>query len=98
MSGDVHVRFREHLRGRFPRVTRLVVLVRSPRAGMRVMRSIRRFLERKLKLTVNEQKSSVTATDRITFLGFAFTKGKIIWSEKSFSKFKHRVRELTGRS
>jgi RNA-directed DNA polymerase len=75
-----------------------VILVRSPRAGQRVMGSIRRFLERKLKLTVNEQKSSVAATDRITFLGFAFTKGKILWSEKSFAKFKHHVRELTGRS
>ncbi len=36
------------------------------------MGSIRRFLEVKLKLTVNEQKSSVAATDRITFLGFSF--------------------------
>lgn len=75
-----------------------VILVRSPRAGERVMGSIRRFLERKLKLTVNEQKSSVATTDRITFLGFAFMKGKVLWSEKSFAKFKHRVRELTGRS
>ena len=98
MSGDVHVRFREHLRGRFPRVTRLVILVRSPRAGARVMGSIRRFLERELKLTVNEQKSSVAATDRITFLGFAFTKGKVLWSDHAFAKFKQRVRELTGRS
>lgn len=75
-----------------------VILVRSPRAGKRVMWSIRRFLERGLKLTVNEEKSSVAATDQITFLGFAFTKGKVLWSEKSFAKFKHRVRELTGRS
>lgn len=75
-----------------------VILVRSPRAGERVMLSIRRFLERGLKLTVNEQKSSVATTDRITFLGFAFTKGKVLWSEKSFTKFKDRVRELTGRS
>lgn len=75
-----------------------VILVRSPRAGERVMRSIRRFLEKTLKLTVNEQKSSVATTDRITFLGFAFTKGKVLWSEKSFAKFKDRVRELTGRS
>ena len=75
-----------------------VILVKSPRAGERVMRTIRRFLERGLKLTVNEQKSSVATTDQITFLGFAFTKGKVLWSEKSFAKFKHRVRELTGRS
>ena len=75
-----------------------VILVGSPRSGERVMRSIRRFLERTLKLTVNEQKSSVAPTDQITFLGFAFKKGKVLWSDRSFAKFKHRVRELTGRS
>jgi len=62
------------------------------------MGSIRRFLEAKLKLKVNEQKSSVAATDRITFLGFSFKGGKILWSDKAFAEFKHRVRELTGRS
>jgi RNA-directed DNA polymerase len=76
----------------------LVVLVRSPRAGRRVMGSIRRFLEVKLKLKVNEQKSSVAATDRITFLGFSFKGGRILWSDKAFAEFKHRLRELTGRS
>ena len=40
----------------------------------------------------------MATTDQITFLGFAFTKGKVHWYEKSFAKFKHRVRELTGRS
>ena len=62
------------------------------------MGSIRRFLEIKLKLTVNEQKSSVAATDRITFLGFSFKGGRILWSDKAFAEFKHRLRELTGRS
>jgi RNA-directed DNA polymerase len=76
----------------------LVILVRSPRAGRRVMESIRRFLEVKLKLKVNEQKSSVAATDRITFLGFSFKGGRILWSDKAFAEFKHRLRELTGRS
>ena len=75
-----------------------VILVRSPRAGRRVMGSIRRFLEIKLKLTINEQKSSVAATDRITFLGFSFKGGRILWSDKAFAEFKHRLRELTGRS
>lgn len=76
----------------------LVIVVRSPRAGRRVMESIRRFLEVKLKLKVNEQKSSVAATDRITFLGFSFKGGRILWSDKAFVEFKHRLRELTGRS
>jgi RNA-directed DNA polymerase len=49
-----------------------VILVKSKRAGERVMASITRFLENKLKLTINQDKSKVAATDAITFLGFAF--------------------------
>ncbi len=60
----------------------LVILARSPRAGRRVMESIRRFLEVKLKLKVNEQKSSVAATDRITFLGFSFKGGRILYGKR----------------
>ena len=62
------------------------------------MISIRRFLERKLKLKVNEKKSCVALTDQINFLGFTFKGTKIRWSEKAFKEFKRRVRLLTGRS
>ena len=75
-----------------------IILVRSYRAGRRVMRSIRYYLESYLKLLVNEQKSQVLAVDKCTFLGFTFKRGKIRWTEKAFQKFKRRVRELTGRS
>ena len=57
MSGDAHVRFREHLGGRFPGVTRLLVLVKSLRAGQRVKARLTAYLDRKLKLPVNEKKS-----------------------------------------
>jgi RNA-directed DNA polymerase len=49
-----------------------VILVKSPRAGERVMRSVRRFLETRLKLEVNVEKSAVRPTAELTFLGFAF--------------------------
>jgi len=75
-----------------------IILVKSQCAGERVMISIRRFLERKLKLKVNEKKSSVAPTDQINFLGFTFKGTKIRWSEKAFREFKRRVRLLTGRS
>ena len=52
------------------------------RAGERVMASIKRFLERKLKLKVNEEKSQVAPVDRITFLGFTFKGGKIRRSDR----------------
>jgi len=75
-----------------------IILVKSQSAGERVMISIRRFLERKLKLKVNEKKSCVAPTDQINFLGFTFKGTKIRWSEKVLKEFKRRVRLLTGRS
>ena len=75
-----------------------VILVKSKRAGERVMASITRFLEKKLKLTINQDKSKVAVTDAITFLGFAFKGVRIRWSDKAFVRFKQRAKELTGRS
>ncbi len=75
-----------------------IILVRSPRAGTRVMKSIRYYLETRLKLLVNEQKSKVVHVEKCTFLGFTFRRGTIRWTDKAFEKFKRRVRELTGRS
>jgi RNA-directed DNA polymerase len=76
----------------------LVILVRSRRAGERVMASVSRFLTRKLKLVVNEQKSRVVKTDALEFLGFAFRGKKLRWSEHAYHDFRHRLRRLTGRS
>ena len=75
-----------------------LVLVRSESAGRRVMESISRFLERKLRLTVNLSKSKVAPLARCDYLGFAFRGKKIVWSEKSEQRFRRRVRQLTGRS
>ena len=76
----------------------LLVLVKSERAGQRVKASLTAYLARRLKLPVNEHKSRVTAIDECVFLGFTFRRGKLRWSEAAFDDFKHRVRELTGRS
>ena len=75
-----------------------IIFVKSRRAGARVSLSIRRFLEHRLKLTVNEKKSRVGPTDGTEYLGFVFKKFKVRWSDKAFSEFKRRVRKLTGRS
>jgi RNA-directed DNA polymerase len=75
-----------------------IILVRSLRAGRRVMKSIRYFLESRLKLLVNEQKSKVVHVEECSFLGFTFRRGAIRWTDKAFEKFKRRIRELTGRS
>jgi RNA-directed DNA polymerase len=74
-----------------------VIFVKSVRAGNRVMHSIRRFLERTLKLTVNEAKSHVRPTDQLEFLGFTFKKTNIRWSERAFQEFRRRIKRYTGR-
>ena len=48
------------------------IFVRSERAGQRVMKSIRGFLEKRMRLQVNEEKSGVRKPDEVHFLGFRF--------------------------
>jgi RNA-directed DNA polymerase len=83
---------------RFSRATHFIILVKSQRAGERVKLSIQDFLERKLKLKVNQEKSKVAHTDKTDFLGFTFKGNKVRWSEKAFREFKRRVKDFTGRS
>jgi RNA-directed DNA polymerase len=75
-----------------------VILVKSERAGERVMGSVRSYLTSKLKLTVNEDKSKVARSGDISFLGFVFKGTKILWSDKAYKEFRRRVRRYTGRS
>lgn len=48
------------------------IFVRSERAGLRVMTSIRGFLEKRMRLQVNEEKSGVRKPGEVSFLGFRF--------------------------
>lgn len=75
-----------------------IILVKSMQAGRRVMRSITNYLVKHLKLQVNEQKSKVVNVEHCSFLGFTFKKSKIRWTDKSLTKFKKRIKELTDRS
>jgi len=76
----------------------MVILVKSQKAGERVMQSITRYLENTLKLKVNTAKSKVDLMSKCSFLGFTIIGKKIRWTDKSLAKFKRRVKELTGRS
>jgi len=77
------------------------IYVRSLRAGERVMESIKRFITTKLKLKVNEQKSTVARPWERKFLGFSFTNAgvpKRRIAPKAVDRFQERVRELTWRT
>lgn len=70
-----------------------VILCRSPRAAERVMGSVARFIEQRLKLVVNKTKSKVCEIKDAVFLGFTLVKNQIKWAKKSKTKFKARLRE-----
>jgi RNA-directed DNA polymerase len=78
-----------------------VIFVRSKRAGNRVMESVSRFIEKKLRLKINRQKSAVGRPWDRKYLGFCMTnsrkapKIRIHW--KTIKRFKERVREITAR-
>ena len=74
------------------------ILVKSRRAGERVLKSISRYLQHRLKLTVNTDKSHVVKTSESQFLGFTFKSGRIQPSPKSLQKFKQKIRCLTNRN
>lgn len=74
------------------------ILVKSKRAGERVLHSVSRFLQNRLKLVVNTTKSHVVKTNDSKFLGFTFRGGNIHWHPKTLLRFKQRVRELTNRN
>jgi RNA-directed DNA polymerase len=76
----------------------MIILVKSERAAQRVMQSITRYLEHTLKLKVNPAKSQVAPMNECSFLGFTIKGKKIRWTDKALAQFKHRVKELTGRS
>ncbi len=78
-----------------------VIFVRSERAADRVMESITGYIEKKMRLKVNKEKSAVGRPWTSKYLGFCLTNSKtkpkirIHW--KSIKRFKARVREITAR-
>lgn len=71
------------------------IYVQSEEAGKRVMASIREFLEKKLKLKVNEEKSQVARPWKRKFLGYTVTCGKprIKIAKKAIDRMKEKVRD-----
>jgi len=75
-----------------------LILVKSLRAAQRVMPSITRFVETRLQLVVNRQKSQAAPLSGCTFLGFQIRRGRVVWSAKALKRFKERIQQITGRS
>lgn len=74
------------------------IFVKTERAGRRVMDSIKKFIEKKLKLKVNEEKSQVAKSDRVKFLGMTIVNGLIAISKTALNKAMEQVKDLIPRN
>ena len=75
------------------------IYVRSQLAGDRVMESVSKFIESKLKLIVNKDKSQVCEVNQTKFLGYTIQKdGNLSIATKSIDRFKEKVRSITKRN
>lgn len=80
------------------------VYVRSERAGRRVMASIKQFIERRLRLKVNEQKSAVARPEERHFVGFRLRcepvtgAVEVLLSKRSKERIDERIRALVPRN
>ena len=80
-----------------------IIMVKSEKAANRVLGSITKFVEKKLGLKVNAEKSKVTRPTKTKYLSFSFwkdTKGR--WKPKphikAYQKLKRKLKALTKRS
>ena len=80
------------------------IYVRSERAGRRVMASITAFIEKRLRLKVNAEKSAVARPEERHFLGFRLRREpmdgsvEVLLSKRSKQRIDGRIRELTPRN
>ena len=73
------------------------IFVKSQMAAVRVMTSITKFIEKKLRLVVNQEKSKVAQSKFVKFLGMTIVAATIAISAKSMKRAMLRVKELTPR-
>ncbi|MGS2780556.1 group II intron reverse transcriptase/maturase [Robertmurraya sp. GLU-23] len=78
------------------------IYVKSQKAGERVKTGITEFIEKKLKLKVNEEKSAVGKPKARVFLGMSFYKSgkktRIYVPKKTKNRFEEKLKKLTNRN
>jgi RNA-directed DNA polymerase len=79
------------------------IYVRSERAGHRVMRSVAQFIQRRLRLKLNEAKSAVARPQTRHFLGYRLqpqedSPAEVLLSERSVTRLRDKIRQLTPRA
>ncbi len=79
-----------------------LIMIKSEKAANRVMQTITRYIENKLGLIVNVEKSKVARPNQVKYLGFGFYNKKGTWRPKphlkSVQKFEKKIKDITSRS
>jgi RNA-directed DNA polymerase len=100
MSGDVHVRIRERLGAKFPRATRLVILIHPDPRNSWLLKAVDKRLREelaKLDVQINEEKSRTVGLaqgESFGFLGFDFRRVRSLagqWRPQYAPKMKKRT-------
>lgn len=73
------------------------IFVKSAKAAERVMETVSQFIEGKLKLKVNREKSQVARSERVKFLGFTVVNGTLAIARKALQAAMSKVKALTPR-
>lgn len=80
----------------------MVILCRSKRSAHRSLKSILPYIEGKLFLKVNREKTQVTNITKVKFLGYSFYRvkgeGRLRIHPRSVSKMREKIKDLTSRS
>lgn len=80
----------------------MVILCKSRRSAQRTLKGMVSFIEDKLFLKVNREKSQVAYIRKVKFLGYSFYRskgeGRLRIHPKSVQKMKAKIKELTSRS
>jgi len=75
------------------------IYVHTQKSGERVMESIGKFIEERLKLKINRQKSKVVPSGETKFLGYRIVKDGILTiSPVNINRLKDKVRKITTRN
>lgn len=79
-----------------------IILVKSEKAANRVLETITKYIEKKLGLKVNAEKSKVTRPTQTKYLSFSFWKSRDKWKPKphikAYQKLQRKLKALTKRS
>jgi len=80
----------------------LMIFCKSEKAAKRTLDNILPYIEGKLFLKVNREKTQVAHVSKVKYLGYSFYvykgEGRLRIHPKSIGKLKEKIREITGRS